>query len=264
MMVRAKIIKIIYYIKYLDFICLFLRGSIVINKSNKKLPLKFKLQFVFCRIFIDKESDIDIGDNNKIRKAVIFINRNTTFSLGSNNKLNNFILRADGNINIGSWNIINKKNNVTILVNGGLLIKDSNRLNCTIWIRFNGILNVGSYNTFNEGTEIRCDENIYIGSFNQVSMSNRIWDTSTHRVIHNIDEYKNYIKSRYPNWDECAKPKTGKTYIGDCNWIGEAAFIKCSTIMNHSIIGTRTMIINKTVPDNSIAINKIDNVIYSY
>lgn len=116
---------------------------------------------------------------------------------------------------------------------------------------------VGDYNTINKNTEIRCDESVIIGSYNQISYSNRIWDTNTHRVMEK-EEIKSYIKERFPLFDEIEKPKTRAVKIGDCNWFGEFVFIKSSQIENHNVIGFRTSVVNMFVDNDNMITNRLD------
>ena len=123
---------------------------------------------------------------------------------------------------------------------------------------------IGNYNTINQQSEIRCDELVSIGDYNQISMSNRIWDTNTHQIFDNVMEYKEHIKTHFPNFNEDVKPKTVPVIIGNCNWIGENVFLKSSKIGNHNIVGFRTSIINKVIDNDNVVTNCLDYRIKKY
>ena len=123
---------------------------------------------------------------------------------------------------------------------------------------------IGKYNTINQQSEIRCDELVSIGDYNQISMSNRIWDTNTHQIFDNVEEYKEHIKTHFPNFNEDIKPKTDPVIIGNCNWFGESVFLKSSKIGNHNIVGFRTSIINKVIDDDNVITNCLNYRIKKY
>lgn len=263
--ISKKINNFVGNLLHFDFICFLLRRTIIINKSSIKIPFKVRWQFKKCKIIIDKNANsFFVGKRNIICNTSIIILKSSSFIIGSGNKIYDIMLQVLGSFEIGSENIIKNDSKASFLVDGRLLIKDRNRFNCTIWIRFGGTANIGSYNTINDNSEIRCDDEVFIGNYNQISMNNRIWDTNTHRIISDIEEYKRCIRERYPQWDEIEKPRTRKTFIGDCNWLGEYVFIKGSKIHDHCIIGTRSMIIDKDIPSQSIAFNEVENRIYQY
>ncbi len=246
-------------IKHIDLYCLIFRMTLLINMSNSKISIKDKKSFWKCYIRIEKGCELYIGTKNKILKSNIKLSPNSNLTIKNNNFIlsNNILL--NGIFYIGNNNIFNSPDSIINIENGKFLIGDFNRCCATVWIRFNGKLSIKDYNTINANTEIRCDELIEIGSYNQISMNNRIWDTNTHCFISDDEKYKQSIVSRFPNFDEVRKPKTSPTRIGDCNWIGESCFIKGGTIECHCIVGTRTMLINKDIPNSSMAINDNKN-----
>lgn len=95
-------------------------------------------------------------------------------------------------------------------------------------------------------------------------MSNRIWDTNTHRIFKNIEDYKQHIISHFPNFNEDGKPKTRPVVIGSYNWFGENVFVKSSKIGNHNIIGFRTSVINKTIDNDNTITNYLECRIVKY
>lgn len=254
-----NIISKLKFIKHIDLYCLIFRKTLLINMSNCKMSINDKKSFWKCYIKIERGGKIYVGKKNMILKSKIKLSSNSKLTLENNNSILNNNILLNGIFHVGNNNILNGTDSIINIENGEFIIGEFNRFSATVWVRFNGKFSIKDYNTFNPNTEIRCDELIKIGSYNQVSMNNRIWDTNTHCIISDDEEYKQNIISRFPYFDEVRKPKTYPTKIGDCNWIGESCFIKGGTIECHCIIGTRTMLINKIVPNSFMAINDNKN-----
>lgn len=126
-----------------------------------------------------------------------------------------------------------------------------------VWVRFGGELSIGEYTNINDGSEIRCDEKISIGAFNQISYNVRIWDTNTHNIL-SVDERRDLTVKKYPYFGyEESRPETAPVKIGDDCWIGErAAVLKGSDIGDGSIVGFDTFISGKKIPSYSRVINE--------
>jgi maltose O-acetyltransferase len=159
------------------------------------------------------------------------------------------------------------KNKVVITIdNGEVKIADHTKISCKrIWIRFGGNLTIDRYTNINSGSEIRCDEAIDIGSFNQISYNVCIWDTNTHTIL-TPEERRKVTMEKYPYFGyESTRPQTAKISIGNDCWIGEDATIFKGTIIGDgSVIGYGTLVANKNIPANSRVVNRrelsIDNL----
>lgn len=209
------------------------------------------------RIIIKENASLTVADGSTLKGCLIRLNNNAKMLVGSTCTISNQII-VDGTLCLGSNNYLMEESKILIENASSVKIGNNNRLFCTIWARFCGGAIIGDYNTINQQTEIRCDESVIIGDFNQISMSNRIWDTNTHRVFGNGTEYKKYIISHFPLFDEDGKPKTHPVKLGNCNWLGEYVFLKSSILGDHNVIGFRTSIINKVIDDNNTITNVLD------
>lgn len=161
-----------------------------------------------------------------------------------------------GKVNIGHATLISRGEQATgpsiIVADGSLSIGDHNNLKGSFWIRFGGKVNIGQYNCVNEGTEVRCDEAVSIGSYNMISYQCDIWDTNTH-AKYSLEEKKSMFVNDFPAIGrESRKPDTKPVIIGDGNWIGKlTCILKGSTLCNNVIVGTRAVISNQTLEDNT-------------
>lgn len=172
---------------------------------------------------------------------------------------------------IGSHSIImgSKRDKTNIIIsNGKCLIGHHTKLsNKRIWIRFGGILEIGDYTNINTAGEIRCDNRIKIGSYNQISYNVRIWDTNTHSIYPPAIRRK-MTEDYYPYYGhETSTPKTAEIIIGDDCWLGEnCSILKGSHISNEVIIGYGCTIIGEHIPTKKIVVpevkNKILNITY--
>ena len=130
-------------------------------------------------------------------------------------------------------------------------------MRCSIWIRFKGKVAIGSRNAINEGTEIRCDHEVKIGDYNQISYNCTIWDTNTHN-LYKAEERRRITDEQYPDFGlEFEKPKTSPVNIGNDCWIGRnASILKGGMLADKCIVGYGTLITNFSAPKNSTIINE--------
>ena len=180
--------------------------------------------------------------------------REVSSCIGDYCRISNAHIVVEGVFKMGNGNIIEKGyyyRPVDILINGGCIIGKKNLLRCIIWSRFNSVLQIGSYNNINEESELRCDERITIGDFNQISYRCSIWDTNTHN-IYKADERRNLTISKYPLCGyEYEKPKTKPVIIGNDNWIGKnVCILKGASVGDKCIIGYGTFLSNISITDN--------------
>ncbi len=145
-----------------------------------------------------------------------------------------------------------------IVDNGEIAIGNHSKISCKrIWVRYGGILSIGDYTNINSGSEIRCDEKVTIGDFNQISYNIRIWDTNTHSILP-AEERRKVAIEKYPYFGyEQSRPKTAPVVIGNDCWIGEnSAILKGTRIGDCCVVGYGTLLSGDDVPDNTTAISK--------
>lgn len=205
-------------------------------------------------IKIVKKAEVRIGNNVKIKNCKIevvagklIIEDNVTI------KDYNISVGKNCTLVIGDNCIFEKKDNwrnpyIILWDNSILNIGHHNRLRCDFMCRFGGHCNIGKYNCINERTELRCDECIYIGSYNMISYNCRIWDTNTHS-FYTDDTRRKMTEDMYPNIGaEKDKPKTLKVYIGNDNLIGENVAILKGTRINDNVkVGFSSVLSNKII-----------------
>jgi acetyltransferase-like isoleucine patch superfamily enzyme len=126
-------------------------------------------------------------------------------------------------------------------------------------VRYNGVLAIDRYTNINEYSEIRCDENIKIGKYTQISYNVNIWDTNTHCIFPS-HKRRLLAEKHFPllGYDG-EKPVTIPVLIGDDCWIGkDSSIMKGCHIGNECIIGFHTILINKQIPEGKTVTNSID------
>lgn len=188
------------------------------------------------RIYIYPGASLTIGRNCKIKGASISVT-NGSCDIEDNTIIDGAIISVDdGEVKIGHHSKISCKR---------------------IWVRFGGVLNIGNYTNINEGSELRCDESLSIGSYNQISYNVRIWDTNTHSKL-SQEQRRHMTEARFPYFGfEESRPETAPVSIGDDCWIGEkAAILKGCRIGDGSIIGFDTLICGKEIPSGCCVVNE--------
>lgn len=258
------------------------RGSIVICKKGSSFHVGKHVSISKCRIYLHSGTELKIGDHTCINNTHINLLtarknktqleigdhaciKNTRINLqttglhdlsfiGSYSQIFDANINVNGRVIMGEGNIIEKGyyyRPVYIIINGNLIIGERNRLRCIIWSRYNSTLEIGSYNNINEESELRCDERITIGDFNQISYHCSIWDTNTHN-IYKATERRDLTISKYPIYGyEFEKPKTKPIVIGSDCWIGKnATILKGTAIGNKCVIGYGVILSNVQIGDN--------------
>lgn len=201
--------------------------------------------------------EIEISSSASIVNTKIYVYSGASLIIEENCKIKDCTISVTkGLCRIGSSTIIEGAN--ISIDNGEITIGHHSKISCKrIWVRFGGIVGIGDYTNINSGSELRCDEKVSIGSYNQISYNVRIWDTNTHSKL--SKEQRRYVtETRFPYFGfEESRPKTAPVIIGDDCWIGEsAAILKGSTIGDRSIIGFGTFISGKDIPSDSRAVNE--------
>lgn len=234
------------------FICE--KGTSIIVGRNVKLK--------HCKIHVYKNSVLHIGDDTTVERAEIRVFQGSSVMIGTNCHVSDTLMLVTGKIHMGNYNICEKGScyrPMTFEVDGNVIIGNYNRLRCVIWNRFASTLQMGDYNNVNEESEIRCDEKITIGDFNQISYRCTIWDTNTHN-IYDAPRRRKLAIEKYPWYGyETERPKTIPVTIGNDNWIGKnATLMKGTMIGNRCIVGYATILCKTHVPDNKTVVQSIE------
>lgn len=220
---------------------IFLRYAILCRSyvrviGSGKITINGKARLHKVRIYIYPDANLEIGEYCNVRNSTISV--------------------VKGCCRIGDYSII--EGTQVCIDNGQVSIGHHAKLALQrTWVRFGGKLVIGDYTNINARSEIRCDENVEIGSYNMISYNTRIWDTNTHTILSPVERRKSTIEHfPYFGWED-SKPDTKPTYIGDDCWIGENAVIMKGThIGNETIVGYGTMIIGKVIPEHSRVVNE--------
>lgn len=224
--------------------------------------IKFTYLFHRSYVRIFRGGKCHIMRSAKIRNSKVFVHPGASLKIEDNCIIENARIYVEKGCIILRENSIVKGDKLhdteIIINNGNILMGDHSKLSCKrVWVRFGGKLEIGSYTNINEGSEIRCDEKISIGSFNQISYNVKIWDTNTHNILP-VENRRKIAIDKFPYFGyESSKPITSPINIGDDCWIGENSTIfKGTKIGNECILGFGTFISGKTVPDHSIVVNE--------
>lgn len=224
-----------------------------------ELIWKYLLKGSFVRVI--NGAHIQIANDAKIINSKIIAAPGTNIVIKDGCIIRNVEIYVDkGALLIGNNSIlISEKDHLKIFVNNGSVeIADHSKLACKrVWVRFGGNLSIGSYTNVNGGSEIRCDESVEIGSYNQISYNVRIWDTNTHSILP-PEVRREIARDKFPYFGyESERPVTAPVKIGDDCWIGEnAAIFKGTEIGDGSIVGFGTFVTNKKIPARSTVINE--------
>lgn len=233
---------------------------------------------IFTTIYINTSSTLIVGDHCDLRRVKIRLSKSSLI-LGNIARLkkSNFILNnsnitggnyaifLDNNFNLHCSSIkfgdyvkferiypyyaFVKANNSTINIG------DNNYIAAIIQCE-NSTFSLKSNSFINEGTEVRCYENISIGNYVLISYECLIFDTNTHST--NSEVRRQEIDNGFPNSTlqfEEQKPKTAPIIIGDKVWIGMRAIVfKNTEIGNNAIVGANSVLANIVIPENSLAV----------
>ena len=209
------------------------------------------------RFQIDGNSSVVVGPDCVIENLDICLWAHSSLQLGDRCKAKQYrFVEEEGIVNIGPDNVLSDGEHTALptirISHGELAVEDHNNLSVSIWIRFGGKTKIGRYNCINNGTEIRCDEEVTVGSFNMISYLCDIWDTNTH-VKHALEEKKTLFEKDFPHIGrETEKPETRPIHIGDGNWIGKrACILKGSRLGNEITVGTRAIVSNQHINDGT-------------
>ena len=204
-----------------------------------------------------------IGRNVSIRNSRIIITPGSSLEIADNVSIENAVISVtDGKCFIGLASLIGSRRTHTMLniENGAVVIGHHSNIEARrLWVRFGGCLTIGNHSNVNIGSEIRCDERITIGDYDQISYNVNIWDTNTHQIL-STKERREVADRYYPFFGkEVAKPSTKPVSIGNDCWIGQnSTLLKGSNIGNEVIVGYNTIIPGRSIPDNVTVVPNID------
>lgn len=213
------------------------RGNIVIGRDSSVT--------IEAGVLID--SDMTIGDNCTV-----------VFAKDSRLVNSSFGITNGSTVHIGEGAIINSpvspQSSVSV-DNGTFNLKPrAHVMSTSILVRFGGTLTIGSYTGIAYDSEIRCEEQVDIGSYNMISYRVCIYDTNTHST--DWRERRKRMEHCYPEgvYEE-VKPATRPVFIGDDVWIGkEVTITKGARVGNRCIIGIRTVLGAEVIDDDSIVV----------
>lgn len=193
------------------------------------------------RIIVTPGANVEIGDNVCIDNTEISVVRGrcviSDYSLVGNATDHLLLNIEEGEIHIGHHSKISAKR---------------------FWVRFGGIVHIGNYTNVNGGSEIRCDESITIGSYNQISYNVNIWDTNTHNILP-VKERREIAEKYYPYFGkETTRPVTAPVVIGNDCWLGQnATILKGSILGDGVIVGYNSTIPGKIIPANATVVTDV-------
>ena len=223
------------------------------------------LKYLFHGNYVHSPSSafLSISPSASLHNVKIYVSPGAKLEIGEYVVINNTIICVEkGECVINDRCIIgpSNRNRTTQLIinNGKLFVEHHTKLSLErIWVRFGGLVKIGCYTNINADGEIRCDETVTIGSYNQISYGVRIWDTNTHSIL-SKEERRKVTETHYPYYGyESSKPKTSPVCIGDDCWIGEkASILKGTKLGDEIIVGYNCLLSGQEIPNKSVVVTK--------
>ncbi len=239
-------------------------------------PIKLDLKSI---VFIDKKSKVHFGSNVRMKGTILKITDSDVF-IGENGTLRNArVAFNESNVKIESSCIIN---DVMVNVNSRSCFKAGKHLcltrqgnykngffcnNATVELGDNvniraeivcnkSVFQTGSNVFLNEGTQVRCTNQIVIGSNILFSYECILFDTNTHsldpkdRLQEMIDGYPNEaVQSEFIK----SKVKSAPVSIGNDVWVGTRSIILKGTVLgNEVIVGAATVLSGQKIEDRKV------------
>ena len=231
-------------------------------ESGGKLILERGVKLRGCRIYVQSGATLRVEMSTKITDASIYLlSPGAQLSVGSECRISECLLTVrSGSLTLKNNCILEKGRSPSIPaydIYGDASIGSHNRLRCSVLVRFRGCLTIGSRNVINEGGEIRCDESVDIGDYNQISYDCSIWDTNTH-VIYDSETRRKMTDEQYPNFGfEVEKPRTRPVTIGSDCWIGKrASILKGCSISDKCILGYGVTLVGYSASCNTTIVDQ--------
>ena len=208
------------------------------------------------------DGKICVSKSARLKNVRILVQSGGHLNIRENANIENaFICVEKGFCDVGNDTIIkpSEHHKTSIIINDGLLrILDHNKISGNrIWKRYGGQCEIGSITNKNYGSEIRCDNSVMIGDYNQISYNVNIWDTNTHNILPKED--RRIIAEKYfPYYGyELSCPQTKPVKIGDDCWIGQnASILKGTIIENEVIVGYQCLLVDKVIQQRSTVVSK--------
>lgn len=217
-----------------------------------EIKWKFLINHTYFRIC--KNATAQIGENVIIRNSRIILTPGASICIGNDVKIENVIISIEkGVLTIGNCSRIGNSRTSPILnIEEGEIhighhsIVTANRF----WVRFGGNITIGNYTNINSGSEIRCDESVTIGDYNQISYNINIWDTNTHNILP-VNIRRELAERKYPYLGkEESRPFTSPIVIGNDCWIGQNVSILKGTVLGDEVIvGYNCMLVGAKIAD---------------
>lgn len=212
----------------------------------------------FSQVLVRGYGECRISKNATLRNSTIYVAEGASLSIGNNVIIQDTrIFITEGAIVIGDNTIC--KGTTTNVDKGEVHIADHSMIRAKrLWVRFGGKLAIGSYTNINEGSEVRCDLSVSIGSYCQISYNVNIWDTNTHSILPR-DVRRQVARDKFPAFGyESTRPVAKTVVIGDDCWIGmNSTIMKGSRIGNESIVAYGTLITGKEIPERTTVANEL-------
>lgn len=223
------------YLKYL------IKGNFIRVKPTAIFYVSNSAILRNVKIFVAPGAQLKIGEDVVMQNTIICVERGSCI--------------IDDNCIVGP--MLKDVGKTKIIINdGSLKLNHHARLTLDrIWIRFGGKVNVGCYTNINNESEIRCDESVHIGDYDQISYGVKIWDTNTHTIL-DKSERRRITEKYFPYFGyEISKPKTAPIFIGNDCWIGEnASILKGTKLGDEVIVGYNTLLSGHEIEDCSTVV----------
>lgn len=229
--------------------------------------LNIHYRFLYYRNYVYAPSSafLNISSTASLRNVKIYLSPGTKLVVSDGVDIRNAVICVEkgeciihDNCIIGSPSKGGAATTNIIINDGALHVDHHTKLSLDrIWIRFGGHLTIGCYTNINKGSEIRCDEQINIGDYNQISYGVRIWDTNTHTIF-DKSERRRITEKYFPYFGyEISKPKTAPVFIGNDCWIGEnTALLKGTKLGDEVIVGYNSLLSGHEIEDGSTVVTQ--------
>lgn len=229
--------------------------------------LNIHYRFLYYRNYVYAPSSafLNISSTASLRNVKIYLSPGTKLVVSDGVDIRNAVICVEkgeciihDNCIIGSPSKGGAATTNIIINDGSLHVDHHTKLSLDrIWIRFGGHLTIGCYTNINKGSEIRCDEQINIGDYNQISYGVRIWDTNTHTIF-DKSERRRITEKYFPYFGyEISKPKTAPVFIGNDCWIGEnTALLKGTKLGDEVIVGYNSLLSGHEIEDGSTVVTQ--------
>ena len=229
------------------------------DKMSFLTEIKWKFLFKHTYFRVCKNAIAQIDKNVIIRNSRIIVSPGASVYIENNVIIENVIIYIEkGVLTIGNCSRIGNPKTFPILniEAGEVHIGHHSIITASrFWVRFGGVIKIGNYTNINSGSEIRCDESVTIGNYNQISYNIVIWDTNTHNILP-VKIRRELAERKYPYLGkEESRPLTSPIVIGNDCWIGQNVSILKGTVLgNEVIIGYNCMLVGATIADQTTVV----------